>query len=226
MNRFAAKSPTRKSSTKGSMRSALVMGKGSTSSATKSMVTIRGRRRAATAKPTTSAAAVVRALKASRGAEALIKATPGLGTVGSWLRTASFTVCKKTGTARFLDFEGPVFIDRVWDVQRSVSECRMYFTGVWPYGIRSDRGKVACEFAVPTDGIYVCNAQLQSDSGPAEFQCYVDTFKYPSVQFEGQVNQPHPARLSAGTHNFFIERLSGNYLFVSASVWSILEAEQ
>ena len=46
---------------------------------------------------------VLTALKETSGAEEFIKKIPNLETVDLWQDTAYFSVCAKTGTARYLD---------------------------------------------------------------------------------------------------------------------------
>ena len=55
--------------------------------------------RATPAKPTIQPSVIVRALKATNGAQEVIAEIPSLGTARSWLPVATFSVCQKTGTA-------------------------------------------------------------------------------------------------------------------------------
>ena len=48
-------------------------------------------------------AVVFEALKLTPGADEIIKEIPGLGDFVNWFPTAYFSVCRKTGTAYYLD---------------------------------------------------------------------------------------------------------------------------
>src|SRR5690349_21107354 len=69
------------------------------------------------------------ALKATKGAAAVLKRLPNLGDLTLWLPTAYFSVCQKTGTARYLDMWDTDHFDGFTDMQRCVNDCRAWFSG-------------------------------------------------------------------------------------------------
>lgn len=78
------------------------------------------------------------ALEATKGASALIKRLPHLGDLKFWLPTAYFSVCRKTGTARYLDLWDTDHFDGFTDMQRCLNDCRAWFSGdgyqFWGFG--------------------------------------------------------------------------------------------
>lgn len=171
-----------------------------------------------------SARAVARALAATRGAEALIKRIPALALPDLWLPVATFSVCGKTGTAKYLDLWDTDHFDGFTDMQRDIANCRAWFAAdgytTWD-APQTKTGRVNCCFSAPTAGNYVCNARLQSYAGPAVVQCLIDAFNFGSLPFNGTIDQPHPAALSAGYHHFRIRQQSGSFFFLGLTVWKV-----
>lgn len=180
--------------------------------------------RATLAKPTIEPQRVVRALKATAGANELIKKIPNLVKWQAWLPTATFTVCQKTGTATYLDIWDADHFDEFTDIKRNLSECRVWFSdkGFTFWGSPETKtGRINCYFRAPSAGNYVCNVQLQSYAGPAQVECLIDSFSYGPLPFNGSINQPHPASLSAGFHSFRIRQMSGSFFFISLIIWKV-----
>ena len=176
------------------------------------------------AKPTIAAATVVRALKAMAGAGELIQQIPSLGKWQLWVPTATFSVCQKTGTATYLDIWDADHFDYFTDMQRNLSECRVWFSAdgftFWD-SPQTKTGRINCYFKAPSAGNYTCNVQLQSYGGPAQVECLIDSFSYGPLPFYGSINQPHAAALGAGYHSFRIRQMSGSFFFVSLTVWKV-----
>jgi hypothetical protein len=164
------------------------------------------------------------ALKATTGAEEIIKKIPNLEKPELWLHTAYFSVCSKAGTAYYLDIWDADHFDLFTDMQRCVSDCRAWFSadGFSEWGsAQTKTGVINCTFSAPASGPYVCTAALQSypmTSG-AQVECLVDDFSFGPLPFTGAIVQPHPANLSAGFHHFRIRQLDGGFFFLSLSVW-------
>ena len=92
-------------------------------------------------------AAVYEALKLIPGAEEIIKEIPGLGDFVDWLPTAYFSVCKKTGSAYYLDIWDADHFDGFTDMARCVADCRAWFSadGFTTWGSNQTKtGRVNC----------------------------------------------------------------------------------
>ena len=180
--------------------------------------------RIAPAKPTITPQIVVRAFKATAGAKDLIEQIPSFGQPQSWLPVATFSVCQKTGTAAFLDIWDADHFDGFTDMQRCLADCRVWFSAkgfsFWD-SPQTKSGRINCYFRAPVAGNYVCNVQLQSYAGPAQVECLIDSFSYGPLPFNGSINQPHPAALSAGYHSFRIRQMDGSYFFISLTIWKV-----
>lgn len=169
------------------------------------------------------AGVVARALMATSGATPIVKRVPNLGVASAWVPVASFAVCGKTGTAAYLDIWDSDHFDFVTDMQRCLNRCLAWFSadGYTFWGSAETKtGRINCYFRAPQDGTYVCNAQLQSDGGPAMVECLIDSFNFGPLPFNGAIIQPHPCTLNAGYHSFRIRQLSGAFFFLSLTVWS------
>lgn len=174
------------------------------------------------AKVSTTAAEAVRALKATMGADELLAKSPGLRNANAWIQIAFFSVCQKTGTATYLDIWDADHFDYVTDMQRELTDCRVWFSDQGFAGWNSPQthtGRINCYFRAPADGSYVCNVQLQSFAGPAMVDCLIDAYDFGPLPFNGTIVQPHPSYLSAGYHSFKINQLSGAYFFIGLTVW-------
>ena len=152
-------------------------------------------------------AVVFEALKLIPGADEIIKEIPGLGDFVDWLPTAYFSVCRKTGTAYYLD---------LWNAD--------HFDGFTTWGSdQTKTGRVNCYFVAPTAGHYICTAALQSypTSSGAQVECLIDNSSFGPLPFSGTIYQPHPCDLSAGGHHFRIRQMSGSFFFLSLTVWKV-----
>jgi hypothetical protein len=166
------------------------------------------------------------ALKATKGAEAILDEIPELGDVDVWQEIACFCVCQKTGTARYLDIWDTDHFDGFTDMQRCLNECRAWFSGdgydFWGSG-QTKTGRINCYFTAPSAGRYTCNARLQSfpTSSPAVVECLIDKNSFGQLTVLGTINQPHMASLSQGGHHFRIRQVSGAFFFLSLTVWKV-----
>ena len=166
------------------------------------------------------------ALKATKGAEAVLKRIPLLDRPELWLSTAYFSVCRKSGTARYLDLWNGDHFDGFTDMQHCISDCRAWFAGDGYSFWGSDdtkTGRVNCYFTAPATGWYTCNAKLQSwpPSSSALVECFIDNSSFGQLPVFGTINQPHQTHLSAGGHHFRIRQVSGSFFFLSLTVWAI-----
>jgi hypothetical protein len=180
--------------------------------------------RHAVAKQTMTPGPIIRALKATKGANKILALVPNLGLLTAWQPVAFFSACRKSGTALWLDLWDADHFDGFTDMSHCLSDCRAWFSAdgytIWGSG-QTKTGRVNCYFNVPASGNYVCNAQLQSFGGPAMVECLIDSSSFGPLPFGGSINQPHPCQLSAGGHSFRIRQLSGSFFFVSLSVWKV-----
>jgi hypothetical protein len=166
------------------------------------------------------------ALKATKGAEAVLKEVPNLEDLALWIPTAYFSVCQKTGTARYLDIWDTDHFDGFTDMQRCLNDCRAWFSGdgfqFWGSG-QTKTGRVNCYFTAPSSGNYTCNARLQSypTNVAAVVECLIDNSSFGPLTVLGTINQPHMTSLSAGGHHFRIRQVSGAFFFLSLTVWKV-----
>lgn len=176
------------------------------------------------AQPQIEAKKVFKALAKTPGADRILKKIPGLAEFKLWLPVATFSVCQKTGTAKYLDIWDSDHFDGFTDMQRCLSDCRAWFSAngftTWD-SAQTKTGRINCYFKAPTSGNYVCNVQLQSHSGSAVVECLIDNFSFGPLPFSGTINQPHPAPLSAGFHHFRIRQMSGSFFFLNLTVWKV-----
>src|SRR5690348_6717840 len=174
-------------------------------------------------KPTTEQ--IVRAFKRARGYEDIVARIPKAATVAGWQRgtqVAYFSVCGKSGDARWLDIWDADHFDGFTDMQRCVTDCRAWFshTGFTTWGSsQTATGRINCYFNAAVAGDYSCVVQLQSYGGAAQVECLIDNSSYGPLPFSGTILQPHFAPLAAGGHHFRIRQLSGAFFFLSLTVY-------
>ncbi len=168
---------------------------------------------------------VIRALKSYNGAKDIIKQFPDISKWQKWLPTATFSVCQKTGTAKYLDIWDADHFDGFTDIKRNLQECRIWFSAdgftTWD-SPQTKTGRINCYFRAPRTGTYTCNVQLQSYGGPATVECLIDSFNFGPLTFNGTINWPHVCSpCSSGYHSFRIRQKSGSFFFISLSVWKV-----
>jgi len=176
-------------------------------------------------KPTTRE--IVRAFKQASGYEDIVARIPEAERVAGWERgteIAHFSVCSKTGAARWLDIWDCDHFDGFTDMQRSVADCRAWFshTGFSTWGsAQTATGRVNCFFNAAVAGDYSCVVHLQSypASSGATVECLIDNSSFGPLAFTGTVIQPHFSALSAGGHHFRIRQLNGAFFFLSLTVY-------
>lgn len=169
-----------------------------------------------------SAAEALAALHATKGSDEVFQAFPQFRDVAAWLPVASFSLCSKLGTARYLDLWDVDHFDGFTDMRKNLDECRAWFSdkGFDTWGSGETRsGRINCYFTAPQAGAYICTARLQSHAGPALVECLIDGSSFGSLPVNGIITQPHPCNLSAGGHHFRIRQLSGSFFFLSLTVW-------
>jgi hypothetical protein len=171
---------------------------------------------------------VLAALKATPGSEDIIMRIPGLNTPKAWQLTAYFSVCSKTGTALYLDIWDNDHLDGVADMQRCLDNCWAWFSADGGSGWGSPQtktGRINCYFTVPAAGPYLCTAALaglpSANATGAEVECLIDNYSFGTLSFTGTIYQPFPCNLGAGGRHFRIRQISGAFLFLSVSVYSV-----
>ena len=175
-------------------------------------------------RPTRSAA--FKALRETPGFAELAEQAPKLALPAVWTEIASFSVCGKSGTALFLDIWDADHFDGFTDMRRCVTDCRAWFSarGFAFWGsTEGTSGRINCYFRAPANGMYVCNAQLQSypSTTPAVVECLIDASSFGLLPFTGTIVQPHVCQLGAGFHHFRIRQMSGAFFFLSLTVYQI-----
>ncbi len=167
---------------------------------------------------------VLKALRSTKGAAEALERIPNINELPLWLPIATFTVQRKTGTAAFLDIWDADHFDEFTDMQRCLNDSHAWFSGdgyqYWGSG-QTKTGHVNCYFTAPSDGYYVCNAQLQSfpTSSPAVVECLIDGSSFGQLTVLGTIIQPHVANLVEGGHHFRIRQVAGSFFFLSLTVW-------
>lgn len=184
----------------------------------------RSRDRAPRAKTEATPRAVLSALKATAGADEILERVPAFGDLALWQQVAFFSVCAKSGSARFLDIWDADHFDGFTDMQRCLNDCRAWFSAdgfsTWGSG-QTKTGRVNCYFRAPASGNYICNARLQSypSSARSVVECLIDNSSFGPLTWSGTIDQPHPCNLSAGFHHFRIRQVSGAFFFLSLTVF-------
>lgn len=162
------------------------------------------------------------ALQATEGADTVLEQVPDFLDLAAWLPVATFRVCSKFGTARYLDMWDVDHFDGFTDMQENLDDCRAWFSAdgytAWGSG-ETKTGRINCYFVAPKDGNYICTARLQSYAGQALVECLIDNSSFGPLPVNGLITQPHPCVLSAGGHHFRIRQLRGAFFFLSLTVW-------
>jgi hypothetical protein len=170
---------------------------------------------------------ILRAFKNARGYKDIIAQIPKAATLRGWdegTQVAYFSVCSKSGAAWWLDIWDCDHFDGFTDMQRSVSDCRAWFshTGYSTWGsAQTATGRINCYFNAAVAGDYSCVAHLASypSSSGATVECLIDNNSFGNLPFTGTILQPHFSTLSAGGHHFRIRQVSGSFFFLSLTVY-------
>jgi hypothetical protein len=174
--------------------------------------------------PTLDPRPIAKALKATAGSREIIAQIPGAADPSGWVHVATFCVCVKAGTAKYLDIWDADHFDYVTDMANCLAQCRAWFSaggyGYWG-SAQTKTGRINCYFNAPAQGNYVCNAELRSDGGPAQVECLIDAYNFGPLPFNGYILQPHMSSLAAGGHSFRIRQLDGAFSFLSLTVWRV-----
>ena len=174
-------------------------------------------------KPT--AAEIVREVKGAPGVEAILSRFPDADTVTPWLKqVAFFSVRKRTGIARRLDFWDCDHLDFFSDVQRAITDDRAWFSHAGFANLNSAQtatGRVNCAFNATAAGAYSCVVKLLSQpaSTTATVECLIDDSSFGPLSFSGLKVQPHFTILSRGNHHFRIRQRQGAFFFLSLTVF-------
>lgn len=142
----------------------------------------------------------------------------------TYTRIAEFTVCSKSGTARFLDLWNCDHFDGFSDMQKSINDCSAWFSGT---GFRSwgspetRKGVINCNFRAPERGIYFFNVRLKSypTRNRAKIRFTLDNEDSPVIVFQGLSDVPHEDYLTRGYHHFRIKQLNGAFYFLSLTIF-------
>jgi hypothetical protein len=170
---------------------------------------------------------ILRAFKQAPGYEEIVERIPKAATARGWdegTQVAYFSVCGKSGAARYLDIWDSDHFDAFTDMQRCVSDCRAWFShqGYTTWGsAETATGRINCYFDAAVAADYSCVAQLQSfpSSAGATVECLIDNHSFGPLPFTGTILQPHFSSLSAGGHHFRIRQQTGAFFFLSLTVY-------
>jgi hypothetical protein len=196
-------------------------------SSTKIVRTERRRKPVKKVNVTPTTAEIVRAFKKSPGYEDVIARIPKAKTAAGWdagTQVAYFSVCSKSGSAQFLDLWDCDHFDFVSDMQKSIADCRAWFShkGFSTWGsAQTATGRINCFFNATVAAPYSCVVQLRSDpaASNATVECLIDNNTFGLLPFSGTVIQPHFSMLAAGNHHFRIRQVSGAFYFLSLTVY-------
>jgi len=154
---------------------------------------------AVSARPSTGE--IVRAFKRSPGYDEIVATIPKAATPEGWdkgTRVAYFSVCAKSGSARWLDLWDCDHFDGFTDMQQSVSDCRAWFShkgyATWGSG-ETATGRINCYFEAQSAGYYSCMAQRSKAirRHPHQVECLIDNHSFGPLPFTGTILQPHLA---------------------------------
>jgi hypothetical protein len=170
---------------------------------------------------------ILRVFRKSAGYEEIIARIPKAETLAGWekgTQVAYFSVCSKSGSAKYLDLWDCDHFDGVTDMQRSITDCRAWFShaGYSTWGsAQTATGRINCYFNAAVAGDYSCVVQLQSypASSSATVECLIDNNNFGPLPFTGTIIQPHFSTLSAGGHHFRIRQKSGSFFFLSLTIY-------
>ncbi len=170
---------------------------------------------------------VLQAFRKSPSYGAIVAKIPKAATLRGWIKgteIAYFSVCGKTGSAKWLDIWDCDHFDGFTDMPKSVADCRAWFShlGYTTWGsAQTNTGRVNCYFTAPTSAYYSCVARLQSypATTTSTVECLIDGTTFGPLPFTGLINQAHFSMLSAGAHHFRIRQMSGAFFFLSVTVY-------
>ncbi|WP_372727382.1 hypothetical protein [Nocardioides sp.] len=164
------------------------------------------------------------ALKATKGADKVLKKFPGILDLDLWFPMATFTVGAKYGRAKYLDIWDADHFDDFTDMQSCLDADRAWFSSsehaFWG-SATTKTGRINCYFEAPDEGRYNCHVRLQSHGGPAVVECLIDDSSFGNLPVDGLIDQPHLADLGPGGHHFRIRQVSGSFFFLSLRVWRV-----
>jgi hypothetical protein len=111
---------------------------------------------------------IFQAFKKARGYDKIIARIPKAATPEGWdqgTQVAYFSVCGKSGSARYLDLWDCDHFDGFTDMRQSIDDCRAWFshTGYATWGsAQTATGRINCYFNAAVAGDYSCVVQLAS----------------------------------------------------------------
>ena len=177
---------------------------------------------------------VFEVFKKAPGYKEIVSRIPKAAKLTGWTKgteVAYFSVCGKTGAAKWLDIWDCDHFDGFTDMQKSISDCRAWFshTGYSTWGsAQTATGRVNCYFNAALEADYSCVVSLQAypSSSTAVVECLIDNTSFgpltvgpPWTDPSGVLTWPHYSHLSAGGHHFRIRQVSGSFFFLSVTVY-------
>ena len=183
--------------------------------------------------PAPSAAASLKALIATRGADALIERIPELGDVDTWNQSAFWSPCTVSGEAYDEPFVwGCDLFGSEWSVASAADNCMVYFQGHEDVGgFRKPNvldGRVWCHQFTQAPGTYVLVAHVQTwpfyDGGfvaTARFGINGQDIGLRGIAEGASVYLPFVLNLPAGLNRFEINQHTGTLFFRDLSAFRI-----
>jgi hypothetical protein len=186
-------------------------------------------------RPAPTRAEALAALKATKGAEAVIKSIPQLEHTEVWGEAGYWTINSEAGIAANEPFLWDCdFMGVSWNMFDAYVNGIAYFSGKENFGgivpPQTLTGQVWCYLDAPTPGYYLFVAQLETFPdeyyGPDYFavvECLIDSSPFGEVTLpvDTLVRQPFVANLAPGIHRFDIRQIAGGVFFLSLTAWTI-----
>jgi hypothetical protein len=146
------------------------------------------------------------ALKATRGAPALIEGIPALDKPFLWSRVAYFSISKMTGSALFIRLAGEAEITPQLEI------------GIGGGGLPQP-SRIDCVVSL-SSGDYIFSARLARWAAQLTpiVKCSIDGVSLGELVVSETMLRPYVARLRSGAHIFRIEEFRNPFMFLSLTV--------
>lgn len=186
-------------------------------------------------RPAPTSTDAVEALRATKGARAIIDLIPALSNASLLTQVASWSPVSASGSAAGAPvFWGADFISYFWDLQMAYSNRTVYFAGHEFIGeIHKPNvldGRVWCEMDAPTAGYYLFVAQFETYTddlfSPGYFSSVIFSINGQTIGMRILIpgtapNFPFVLNLPAGMNRFEINQHTGAMFFQSLTAFQV-----
>jgi hypothetical protein len=184
-------------------------------------------------RPSPTAETALAALRATRGAAALLGRTPALAEIGAWSQSAFWSPCTISGAAYDEPFIwGCDYFGSYWNVASAADNCIVYFQGHEDVGgFRNPNtldGRVWCHQLTDAAGTYVFVAHVQTwpfyDNefvATAHFGINGQDIGLRGIAEGSSVYLPFVVNLPAGLNRFEINQHTGTLFFRDVTAYRI-----